>query len=393
MANYSNTKISTFEQCRYKYDLKYNKGIKSYKNTIEAFMGSMVHETLEKLYTDLRYMKKLSLDELLGIYNQKWKENFTHEIIIAKKEYTADNYRLIGEDCIRKYYLRFDPFDQETIIGLETNDFLDLGDGNTYSVRIDKFSCKGNDYYVCDYKTESRMRTKDDADHDRQLSMYAKWVRETYPDAENIYVLWHMLRFDKDLVAERTDTEMDEIFENTKRSIKEIESCTEWPTNPGTLCDYCDYKGQCPEFTHLIEIENMTPEEISEDAGVGLVDLYAQADDLIDKNKEEIKKLEAEKENLKNEIVCFAEKKDITCVYGTDHKISIKRSQRITYEDKDRLESVLKEKGLYDDLSSISYPRLNSKIKKGDIDSDIKELAHIEDIETVSLSKIKTKKE
>ena len=47
---YSHSRLSTFEQCPYKYKLKYLDKIETdVPDTIETYLGSRVHETLEKL--------------------------------------------------------------------------------------------------------------------------------------------------------------------------------------------------------------------------------------------------------------------------------------------------------------------------------------------------------
>ena len=65
MTQYSNTRLSQFENCRYAYDLIYNKGAKTPFQTIETFMGSRVHEALEKLYRDLEDDRLDTVPELL----------------------------------------------------------------------------------------------------------------------------------------------------------------------------------------------------------------------------------------------------------------------------------------------------------------------------------------
>jgi ATP-dependent helicase/DNAse subunit B len=48
MAIYSHSRISTFEQCRYKYKLQYIDKVKvDVPTTVEAFMGGLVHKALE----------------------------------------------------------------------------------------------------------------------------------------------------------------------------------------------------------------------------------------------------------------------------------------------------------------------------------------------------------
>ena len=64
MTCYSHSRISTFEQCRYKYKLQYIDKVKvDVPTTVEAFMGDLVHRTLEKLYNDLKFEKKNSKED------------------------------------------------------------------------------------------------------------------------------------------------------------------------------------------------------------------------------------------------------------------------------------------------------------------------------------------
>jgi len=89
MVTYSHSRISTFEQCRYRYKLQYIDKLESGPKTIEAFMGTTVHSALEKLYRDLGFQKTNTLEELLSHYDKEWKTNFTEGILINKEEYTA----------------------------------------------------------------------------------------------------------------------------------------------------------------------------------------------------------------------------------------------------------------------------------------------------------------
>jgi putative RecB family exonuclease len=111
MPNFSNSKLSTFEQCplRYKYQYIDKVEIEEW-DIVEAFMGSRVHDALEKLYKDLKLQRLNSLENILAYFNDHWEKNWTDDIKIAKKEFTADNYRRTGEKCIVDYYKKICPF-------------------------------------------------------------------------------------------------------------------------------------------------------------------------------------------------------------------------------------------------------------------------------------------
>jgi len=51
---YSHSKLSTFEQCPTKFKYRYIDKIPvEFEKTVEAFLGEIVHETLELLYTEI----------------------------------------------------------------------------------------------------------------------------------------------------------------------------------------------------------------------------------------------------------------------------------------------------------------------------------------------------
>src|SRR4030042_6051293 len=98
MPTYSNSKLSTYENCPQQYKLRYIDLIKPPEDEkgIEAFLGSRVHETLEKLYKELLLTKLNSLDELLEYYNSQWEKNWHENVVVTKKEFTPENYLHTG---------------------------------------------------------------------------------------------------------------------------------------------------------------------------------------------------------------------------------------------------------------------------------------------------------
>ncbi|MEI7961122.1 MAG: PD-(D/E)XK nuclease family protein [archaeon] len=382
MAVYSHSKLSTFENCKYKYKLHYVDGIKpEFKATIETFMGSRVHETLEKLYKDLKFMKENSLEDLIKYLNNQWEKEWADNIIINKKEYGKDNYKKMAEKFITDYYQHHKPFNDIKIIDLETEDKLKLSNGSSYHIRIDKFGYKDDVYYVCDYKTNSSLKTQEEADQDRQLAMYALWVNKKFKDAKKVVLKWHMLAFDKDVISERTPKELEKLEQETISLIKEIESCKEFPTHVTALCNYCEYQTMCPAFKHKVESEQKTLKEFKEDDGVKLVDKLATL-------KEQTKEAENEIEETQKQLIQFAIQKELEVVYGSNKKAKVTEYYKLKYpEDKTKIIKLLKKHKLYNDFININYLKLNSQILEGNMPKDIEKLPKKEKDYRVSLSK------
>jgi len=272
MTIYSNSKISTYENCPYQYKLRYIDKVKvDVPTTIEMFMGDMVHQTLEKLYKDKKFKKRVAKASLIKFYRDLWKKEYSNDILVVKEGLSAENYKKMGEKFISDYYDKYKPFEDMVVLGLETQDKITLPDGNQWHVRIDKLGCNDDVYFVCDYKTNARMKLQEEADSDKQLAMYSIWVKDKFKDAKKIVLKWHMLAFNKEITSERTDKQLKELQEQVMKTINEIENAKEFPRNRTALCEYCVYKGQCPSFKHEVELGKKDIVKFKEDEGVKLV--------------------------------------------------------------------------------------------------------------------------
>ena len=354
MATYSHSRISTFEQCSLKFKYAYIDKVKTeILRTIETFMGDLVHQTLEKLYKDLKFQKLNELDELLKFYNDLWEKLWDDRILIVKDQYDSDNYKKMGEKMISDYYKRYHPFNQTKTIGLETQDFYDLDETHKIHVRIDRLACPEDGVYeIHDYKTNSHMKTQEEADKDRQLAVYALGVKKLYSDAKRVKLIWHMLAFDKEVVSERTDEELEELKKEVLKSIKEIEEATVYAPKKSALCSYCEFQSICPLWKHLFEIEKKTPEEFKSDDGVKLVDKYVLL-------KKEEKELSERMEFISEQIKKFGEQKRARVIFGSTHAVTVWSKDTVKFpgkkdENRQKFIDALKALNLYDKYLDIN---------------------------------------
>ena len=104
MKRYTPTQISTYEICPKRYQFKYLDRLRKPVENAEAFMGKRVHETLEKLYTDILLSKENSIKDLLEFYHERWGKHWHSGIKIIRKEYTEKNYFLTGDIGLLVYF-------------------------------------------------------------------------------------------------------------------------------------------------------------------------------------------------------------------------------------------------------------------------------------------------
>ena len=246
---YSHSKLKCYEQCPQKFKLQYIDKIRiEFNESIELFLGKRVHETLKKLYRDLQYQKENILEDLLVFLHNRWATNWNGSIVIVKKKYCPEDYLRMAEKYIADYYTRYKPFNHGRTIALESRVLINLDNSGNYKLcgYIDRLT-KAEDgcYEIHDWKTCSRLPSLADIKKDRQLALYAIGVKERYPDVKGIRLIWHFLKFDKEIDSTWTDEELEELKRNTIQLIGKIESEEKYPTKTSILCDWCKYKPMC----------------------------------------------------------------------------------------------------------------------------------------------------
>jgi len=342
-----------------KFKFQYIDGVETEEvQSIEAFLGSRVHETLEKLYTDLKFQKLLKLAELIKYYREQWKKkNWNDNVKIVRKEYKERNYRQMGEKFITDYYNRYKPFDKDKTIGLEQKITVDIN-GNKIQGFIDRLSCANGKYEIHDYKTANALPEQSKLDMDRQLALYSIAVRRMFADAKKVDLVWHFLAFDKEMRSERTNEQLKELENEVTTSIKAIElACKigKFPAKDGTLCDWCEFRSMCSKWVHIVKTDAMPANRFLKEPGVQLVNKYSV---LYYKRKEFLEKIDAEIEELKEAIFNFSKKEGVERIAGSDFIAKVTMDEKAKWpgksdEGRAELEQAIRKAGKWDDVSAL----------------------------------------
>jgi putative RecB family exonuclease len=368
MTIYSHSRLSAFETCPLQYRLRYVDKIKiDESETIEAFMGSRVHETLEKLYKDLRLSKSDTVDELISFYDDVWLKNYSEDIRIVKKGYTPRNYKDTGARCIREYYARYQPFNDGKTLGLEQMIAIDI---EGYKLRgfIDRLSSsRDGTYEIHDYKTSQYLPQQSHFDSDRQLALYQIGIQEMFGDVNDIDLVWHYLVFDREIKSKRQPHDLLELKSGIVKLIETIERAEEendFEAAESGLCDWCDYQSLCPKRMHLVRTGQMPLNKYLEDPGVKLVNRYVEKSM---EKKKLIDNLDAELELLKEAIVAYAKREGVEIIRGNDKKLRIKIEEKPHFpskEEKERemLDAIIKESGKWEEVSDLNVHALSKAL-------------------------------
>ena len=398
MPTYSHSQLSTYETCPHQYKLSYIDKIKVETEGIEAFMGSRVHDALEKLYRDLKVTKLNSLEEIIDYYHQSWEKNWNEMIQIIRKEYTADHYRRLGEKCITDYYKRYYPFDQGKTLGLEENIYFPLDQEKGYSIRgfIDRLALLDHSILeIHDYKTSGRLPTQGNVNSDRQLAFYQMGVVGKWKDIQEIRLIWHYLAFDTEIRSSRTPEELHRLRRETLELIRKIETDRQFLPKEGPLCNWCDYQSFCPKRKHLMIVESLPLNEYLNEEGVTLVNKYVE---LKERKRLLDEEIDFELAKLEEALYAYAQREEVEAIFGSDHVAKIKIETKEKYPLKGEpsrkvLDEMIKKAGKWMDVSDLNPWILARVIGRAGWDPSlvkkVKGFSTVEENRSLTVSKLK----
>ncbi len=378
MPLYSYSRIGCFEQCPRKYKFRYiEKPDIEVAQGIEAYMGTIVHETLQQCYRLAQWDKIMSRDELLAYYRRRWEEARPAQFKIVRAELTEEDYVRKGEKALEQYYDRHHPFDQEITLGLEQQVIFALDSNGEHKMQgyIDRLSRdKQGCLHIQDYKTSGRLPTQNDVDHDNQLALYQIAVQDMWPDNNGIELVWHYLQFDTALVSHRESEELEALRQAYVDKIRKIDRAEElgnFPTIETNLCDWCEYYDICPAKggPGVVAMEPDTqPVSLTDDESRRLVDEYIAIG-------RQIKNLDNRQKEIRSVLVRSVESGTSSLLEGSAGEGVVITLQRITKlptsssnpKAFEAIREIIAEAGLWPKFASLNMARLEKALTEGDL--------------------------
>jgi putative RecB family exonuclease len=402
MPVYSHSKLSTYETCPRQFKLRYIDRIRPPEGEegIEAFLGTRVHETLEKLYKELILTKLNSLEDLHEYYKKRWERNWHDNVVIVKKEFTKDNYYDTGLQAIANYYNRHYPFKQSKTLSTERLIVFKIED-YTMQGFIDRLSHDGKGVYeIHDYKTSAYLPSQDDLDQNRQLALYQIGIKENFRDANDVLLKWHYLVHDKEFTSIRSDAQLKDLQKAVLSLIKTIERDTVFKPVESGYCGWCELDVYCPAKKHAIEVEELPINQYLREEGVSLVNKYASMKARIKELKKQQQQLELELDLIGEAAVEYARSRDITSIAGSDYMLKISEGKgyqfpRSQEEGREDLEKFIKKAGMWEQLSMLNIRRLEKVVEDEDLNQKIRNdlLKFAEESDKVSVRLVKKREE
>ena len=258
MTIYSHSRLSAFEQCKYRYKLKYLDKIPSpVGKSVEAHLGECVHDALEWFYKKVILGEIPELDEVIKKYSLSWQEKETDDMLIVK-EIPKQNYFDKGVKFLIDYYFKHKPFDDGTL-ETEKKIWVNLEENFPHKIigYVDRlaYNKEKDAYEIHDYKTANTLPEKSKFENDRQLALYSIGIKDKYKDNKPVILIWHYLNYNMKISSTRTEDELQKLKKDTIKLINEIEETKEFATNKSVLCNWCEYKQYCKAWGNSVPLE------------------------------------------------------------------------------------------------------------------------------------------
>ena len=247
---FSYSQLNTFKTCPQQYKIIYMDGIHKEHESIEAFMGKLVHGVLEWLYNRENMEKPyITFDRLCQAYDDQWKAAWHHHIYIADFRKKTDFYYSIGKRCLSNYYSRYGPTFNQRVEGTEVKLKFSIGE-YTFRGVIDRLDHpEPGKWVVHDYKTSKHPKSERQAMNDIQLALYHIAVEQNYGQVNDISLTWHFLRIGSEVTVLHTRDQLNKL---RNKLIQMVEKIIQFRDNENNflpketmLCNWCYLWEEC----------------------------------------------------------------------------------------------------------------------------------------------------
>jgi len=342
VSRFSHSALSSFRSCPRKFKFQYiEKPTVPKRVTPDTYLGQVVHRVLSNLYNLGADGIVLPLEDVLAKYDKDWDKLNPLAITTISEHYTVDDYVRLGREMLTKHYERYQPFNQNTLLGTELRLTFQLPETPFKLLAIIDRLTKLEDgtVQICDYKTGKRPSLPSAPAFRYQMGIYQLAVQSSWPDYQSIELVQHFLRQDEIIRHRMSPDDLDLLGEDLRTQIYEIyqaEKLDDFPPRETGLCNYCEYIELCPAKRHRLLLESQDVDEISdlppEKRAWDLSSQYIEVSQKYGESK-------ALRESLKVDIVELARESGFTSMEGQGGKvnISLARKEKLVTKSEDKI--------------------------------------------------------
>jgi putative RecB family exonuclease len=245
MRPFSHSRLQALADCPRRYRLRYVDRIVEAFQTVEAFVGSLVHEALQWAYMERESRSAPSADDVLERYDSAWRSRMGPGIRVVVDGRRPEEYREEGAAMLRRHVAGTFAADRMETLAVEPKVELQVR-GAAYVGYVDRLARANGMLHVIDYKTGRSVPDSIEA-AGLQARGYGVAVLERHGGLE-VGIRYEYLRQGR--VLEETfprsaSAAVAEAIGVRIEAAQAAERAGDFPARPGPLCRWCGYRDTC----------------------------------------------------------------------------------------------------------------------------------------------------
>ena len=244
---YSFSRVKTFHQCPLRYRFRYIEGRKEAFRSIESYLGNVVHDVLEWLYSERDGGSDPVEEAVLDEFARRWTEGRDHTVTAIRIADEEDTYLRLGREMLARFLRETFARDRSQTVSLEQRLSVRLSDSVLFTGFADRVgrTDKGR-LFVIDYKTSKSEGNGSEFSEGLQAPLYAACVLRHHEENEAL-AGYHYLRHGTTRWQQVDRDRADQILQRFLDLVQEVETAGDYPAEPGVLCAWCGFNAICPD--------------------------------------------------------------------------------------------------------------------------------------------------
>lgn len=243
---FSFSRVKTFNQCPLRYRYRYLKGLKEAFRSIESYLGGVVHEVLEWLYTERDGGSTPSERAMLDELAVRWTDGMGDDVAVIRSAEAADSYLVTARELLTAFHRGAFRRDRSTTVALEKRLSHRLSDDIVFTGFADRIGrTTSGTLFIVDYKTSKKEGDPSEFSEGLQAPLYAACAMRLDGDGEALagyHYLRHQTTRWQTVDADHAAGLLDRFRELAETTL----AATEFEPRPGILCAWCGFNARCP---------------------------------------------------------------------------------------------------------------------------------------------------
>ena len=243
---FSFSRVKTFQQCPLRYRYRYVKGLKESFRSIESYLGSVIHDVLEWLYSERDCRTSPTLKAALDELSDRWTSNLSDDIVVIRCSDIEEGYLVTAREMLERFHRGVFRRDRSHTVALEQRLSYRLSDEIVFTGFADRIGRTENGrLFVIDYKTSKKLGDPSDFSEGLQAPLYASCALQHHDDTTAL-AGYHYLRHQTSRWQEVDAENAAELLDRFRALATATRAATEFEPRPGILCAWCGFNGVCP---------------------------------------------------------------------------------------------------------------------------------------------------